>query len=226
MKIAEGALKNKWVKLGFVLVAGLALVAAYFWVSQNQCKARCQYLTRIHKECPSVFEIYKNPRPIDHFDEIVIEHTHCLMSCPRYKISIQQDGHVSFTDKGSQYSKPRSAEKSLSKEEIQEIIVALNKSGLISIASSWYLRLKTPGCFPGAGVYEGPSTIITLRLNNEEYSIEHSNGALLPEQLPNIEQTIESIVGVPEWIGAGAWQYINRLFDDAKRQLDGSVYKE
>ena len=123
-----------------------------------------------------------------------LERTACYGWCPIYKLTVRRDGRVEYS--GDEYVKIRgSANGQLTMGQVAELDRAFSRAHYFDLADTYTKYDAT----------DAPSVKSSYRLAGRTKSIEHYGGDMhAPEALSTLEESIDSIVGVEQWIGTQA----------------------
>ena len=133
--------------------------------------------------------------------------TGCWKFCSVYELTIQPDGKVLF--EGIQDTATKGiVEDVLSQEKITELIIEIEKADFFSLKDSY--TNVSDNC-PSWEI-DAPTAILYININGKEKKITHSLGCreryeanktqkIFPQQLYNLENKIDEIVGTERWIG-------------------------
>jgi len=125
---------------------------------------------------------------------IGMNRTVCYGTCPAYALIIQGDGRVFYN--GHRYvERTGRAESRLDRAAMDGLLQAVDRSGILEISD-------TLGC-PYSHT-DAASALITVRVNGVERQIRHYHGCrgfAEREAILRLEDAIDSIVQVQQWIG-------------------------
>lgn len=144
--------------------------------------------------------------PLTHFEKVTLERTRCFGTCPVYRVVILGDGRVKYD--GYQYVKVASATTTLSSEQIEALLAAINKVAYFSLRDSY--RRGGEGC--PTWVTDHPSALTSVTSGGVTKKIDHNLGcrelpgpdkprdAPYPPELTTFENAIDEIVDTSRWV--------------------------
>ena len=128
---------------------------------------------------------------------ITLERTACFGTCPVYRLSVTDDGTVSFEGRAHVPQLGR-ASAQVSPKEVDALLSELERAGYFSFASRY-----TPA-EPACGRYstDSPTAITSVRLESRTKRIEHDYGCgAAPGALTVLERRIDEVLGSGQWTG-------------------------
>jgi len=137
-------------------------------------------------------------KQIGNDDTIMLERSVCFGTCPAYKLTIKNDGSVTF--EGHQFTKTKgTATGKISANDFRKLVTEFEKIDYFSLLDAY-----TPGTklCPQAAT-DMPSAETSLRLNGKTKSVSHyygcgNSGALA--KLTELENKIDEVAGSQKWI--------------------------
>ena len=144
--------------------------------------------------------------PLTHFEKVTLERTRCYGTCPVYRVVILGDGRVEYD--GYQFVKVGSAAATLSQQQIQALLAAINKARYFSLRNSY--RRGGVGC--PTWVTDHPSALTSVTSGGVTKKIDHDLGcrepagpdrglgAPYPPDLTAFEKAIDEIVNTARWL--------------------------
>jgi hypothetical protein len=144
--------------------------------------------------------------PLTHFEKVTLERTACEGTCPVYRVVILEDGSVEYD--GYRFVKVGSATTTLSQEQIQALLAAINKARYFSLRDSY--RRGRDGC--PTWVTDHPSALTSVTSGGVTKKIDHDLGcwelpapdrrlgASYPSELTAFETAIDDIVNTARWV--------------------------
>jgi hypothetical protein len=123
---------------------------------------------------------------------ITIERTSCFGSCPVYSAKIYADGTVVY--KGTEFVKVKGKKQyNISQERIKTLIEEFQKINYFS------LKDKYDADENGMSITDQPTTITSISLDGKQKSV--VNYYCAPKELEKLEEKIESLANLDEFIG-------------------------
>lgn len=152
-----------------------------------------------------------------------MERSHCYGTCPVYELNVQPDGKVTFNGVDFTETKGK-AENNLSNEKMEQLVTEIENANFFSYKD---LYTKDSGNCPATAT-DSPTVKLSVNLSGKEKTITHYLGCsekyepmknnsanirvikdwskqILPQQLYNLENKIDEIVGTKRWIGEGKY---------------------
>jgi acetamidase/formamidase len=131
-------------------------------------------------------------------DFITMERTVCFGSCPSYKVTIAQDGLVTF--EGRQFVKTKGTTTArINPEDFKKLVNEFEKIKYFSLDDRY--EPGSPGC-PNAAT-DSPSARTSIRMNGRSKSVSHYYGCRDSEvlrALTTLERKVDEIAGTEKWI--------------------------
>jgi acetamidase/formamidase len=131
-------------------------------------------------------------------DFVSLERTVCFGTCPSYKVTITQDGTVTF--EGRDFVKTKgTVTAQIRSEEFQQLVDEFEKIKYFSLRDRY--TESADGCT--SVVTDNPNANTSLSLNGRVKSVSHYFGCRGPEVLPKLaalENKIDEIAGTEKWI--------------------------
>ena len=144
--------------------------------------------------------------PLTHFEKVTLERTACEGTCPVYRVVILGDGGVEYD--GYRFVKVGSATTTLSPEQIEALLAAINNARYFSLRGSY--RRGRDGC--PTWVTDSPSALTSVTSGGVTRKIDHDLGcrepsasdrrlgAPYPPELTAFENAIDEIVNTARWV--------------------------
>ncbi len=122
---------------------------------------------------------------------IRLKRTPCYGECPAYMLTVKADGKVNFFGQDFTETKGQ-AEGEISVKKIKQLIQLFKKAKFFELKDNYI----TENC-----ATDNQTVSTTLLINSKVKKIEHNLGCQAPEELTNLEDKIDEIVGTKKWIG-------------------------
>ncbi len=122
---------------------------------------------------------------------IRLKRTVCYGTCPAYMLTVKADGKVNFFGQDFTETKGQ-AEGEISKENLKELIAEFKKVDFFALDDNY----TSEDC-----ATDNPTVSTTLFMNDKVKKIEHDLGCKAPQELTDLEDKIDEIVGTKKWIG-------------------------
>ncbi len=147
-----------------------------------------------------------------------MERSHCFGTCPVYELNVQPDGKVLFN--GIDFTEIKGeVENNLNKEKIEQLVDEIERANFFSLQDLY--TGDSTNC--PLEVTDSASVKLQIKLNGNEKTINHYLGCwvsdrpkesslgskdnwhpkVFPQELYNLENKIDEIVGTKRWIGEG-----------------------
>ena len=125
------------------------------------------------------------------FTEITLSRGGCFGTCPVYKLTIEDDGKVTY--QGDKFVKIKGKKEStLSNAKLKEIKAAFKKVDYFNLKDSY---IKTDAT-------DMPTIITSFKTKSKRKEIVHYHGDFgAPKKLTHLEERIDIIVNTNKWTG-------------------------
>lgn len=137
----------------------------------------------------------------------------CYGRCPVYDLTVQPDGEIIFEGKNWTETVGKADDK-LSEEQLENLVLEIEKANFFSLENVY--DWDSGNCPELAS--DMPGVNLTINLNGKEKTINHYHGCfdkdnssagkpvniaerIFPQQLYNLENGIDEIIGTKRWIG-------------------------
>ncbi len=122
---------------------------------------------------------------------IRLKRTVCYGTCPAYMLTVKADGKVNFFGQDHTETKGQ-AEGEISKDKLKQLIEAFKQAKFFELKDDYI----TENC-----ATDNPTVRTTLFINDKVKKIEHDLGCKAPQELTDLEDKIDEIVGTKRWVG-------------------------
>lgn len=136
-------------------------------------------------------EVFPNDESIPEDLIIRLKRTVCYGKCPAYMLTVKADGKVNFFGQDFTETKGQ-AESEISTDKIKRLIEAFEQAKFFELKDDYI----SENC-----ATDNPTVRTTLFINDKIKKIEHDLGCKAPQELTDLEDKIDEIVGTKKWIG-------------------------
>ena len=167
----------------------LALIISFVFLFS--CEGNVPDQKEISISPDSVEEVFPADDSIPEDVIIRLNRTVCFGKCPAYLLTVKADGQVNFFGQDHTKTKGQAKDK-ISKEKVKQLLTEFKNAKFFELNDNY----NSTNCSK-----DNPTIRTTLFINKKVKKIEHDLGCDAPQELTNLENQIDEIVGTEKWIG-------------------------